>query len=179
MIITLPKRAYLSLRPEASRAARDSLPPLSHLVEGVKPKTKIERPTRGVTMKGRHQFRRRFSLQPSFLKEEPEDDRHHHNNRCVTTTGERERSYFQARICGTTTTGEREEGEELQPGREAVSPQQQVRGRGATPLARSCDTTTTGEREEGEELLPGREAVTPQQQVRGRRERSYSPGEKL
>ncbi|CAH1123444.1 unnamed protein product [Ceutorhynchus assimilis] len=31
-------------------------------------------------MKGRHQFRRRFSLQPSFLKEEPEDDRHHHNS---------------------------------------------------------------------------------------------------
>ncbi|KAK4872643.1 hypothetical protein RN001_014672 [Aquatica leii] len=29
-------------------------------------------------MKGRHQFRRRFSLQPSFLKEESEDDRHHH-----------------------------------------------------------------------------------------------------
>lgn len=26
-------------------------------------------------MKGRHQFRRRFSLQPSFLKEEPEEDR--------------------------------------------------------------------------------------------------------
>nr|CAD7447364.1 unnamed protein product [Timema bartmani] len=51
-------------------------------------------------MKGRHQFRRRFSLQPSFLKEEPEDDRHHHNNR---------------------TTGEREEGEELLPEREAVT----------------------------------------------------------
>ncbi|XP_050515404.1 ras-related protein Rap-2b isoform X2 [Diabrotica virgifera virgifera] len=28
-------------------------------------------------MKSRHQFRRRFSLQPSFLKEEPEEDRHH------------------------------------------------------------------------------------------------------
>ncbi|XP_050345635.1 ras-related protein Rap-2b isoform X1 [Nymphalis io] len=26
-------------------------------------------------MKGRHQFRRRFSLQPSFLKEEPEEDK--------------------------------------------------------------------------------------------------------
>ncbi|XP_066256425.1 ras-related protein Rap-1 isoform X1 [Euwallacea similis] len=35
-------------------------------------------------MKGRHQFRRRFSLQPSFLKEEPEDDdRHHHNSNRV------------------------------------------------------------------------------------------------
>ncbi|PSN39581.1 hypothetical protein C0J52_18758 [Blattella germanica] len=31
-------------------------------------------------MKGRHQFRRRFSLQPSFLKEEPEDDRRHNNS---------------------------------------------------------------------------------------------------
>ncbi|ENN73429.1 ras-related protein Rap-2b [Dendroctonus ponderosae] len=31
-------------------------------------------------MKGRHQFRRRFSLQPSFLKEEPEDDSSHHHN---------------------------------------------------------------------------------------------------
>lgn len=29
-------------------------------------------------MKGRHQFRRRFSLQPSFLKEEPEEESHHH-----------------------------------------------------------------------------------------------------
>ncbi|CAG9824225.1 unnamed protein product [Phaedon cochleariae] len=28
-------------------------------------------------MKGRHQFRRRFSLQPSFLKEEPEEETHH------------------------------------------------------------------------------------------------------
>ncbi|XP_077283085.1 ras-related protein Rap-1 isoform X2 [Arctopsyche grandis] len=31
-------------------------------------------------MKGRHQFRRRFSLQPSFLKEEPEDDRRLHTS---------------------------------------------------------------------------------------------------
>ncbi|XP_030753703.1 ras-related protein Rap-1 [Sitophilus oryzae] len=30
-------------------------------------------------MKGRHQFRRRFSLQPSFLKEEPDEDSRHHN----------------------------------------------------------------------------------------------------
>lgn len=30
-------------------------------------------------MKGRHQFKRRFSLQPSFLKEETEDDRHHNH----------------------------------------------------------------------------------------------------
>ncbi|XP_068629973.1 ras-related protein Rap-2b isoform X2 [Battus philenor] len=29
-------------------------------------------------MKGRHQFRRRFSLQPSFLKEEPEEERRLH-----------------------------------------------------------------------------------------------------
>ncbi|XP_017777602.1 PREDICTED: ras-related protein Rap-1 isoform X2 [Nicrophorus vespilloides] len=29
-------------------------------------------------MKGRHQFRRRFSLQPSFLKEEQEDERNSH-----------------------------------------------------------------------------------------------------
>ncbi|XP_049819481.1 ras-related protein Rap-2a isoform X2 [Aethina tumida] len=29
-------------------------------------------------MKGRHQFRRRFSLQPSFLKEEPDEERRHH-----------------------------------------------------------------------------------------------------
>ncbi|KAJ9595155.1 hypothetical protein L9F63_013563, partial [Diploptera punctata] len=34
----------------------------------------------GYTMKGRHQFRRRFSLQPSFLKEEPEEDRRHNNS---------------------------------------------------------------------------------------------------
>lgn len=33
---------------------------------------------KGRQMKGRHQFRRRFSLQPSFLKEEPEEERHHH-----------------------------------------------------------------------------------------------------
>ncbi|XP_068901304.1 ras-related protein Rap-1 isoform X2 [Tenebrio molitor] len=32
-------------------------------------------------MKGRHQFRRRFSLQPSFLKEEPEEDQRVHNPR--------------------------------------------------------------------------------------------------
>ncbi|XP_050298522.1 ras-related protein Rap-2b isoform X2 [Anthonomus grandis grandis] len=31
-------------------------------------------------MKGRHQFRRRFSLQPSFLKEESGDDGRHHNS---------------------------------------------------------------------------------------------------
>ncbi|XP_025836946.1 ras-related protein Rap-1 [Agrilus planipennis] len=36
-------------------------------------------------MKGRHQFRRRFSLQPSFLKEEPEDD---HGSRGHKTTEE-------------------------------------------------------------------------------------------
>ncbi|XP_013146123.1 PREDICTED: ras-related protein Rap-2b [Papilio polytes] len=30
-------------------------------------------------MKGRHQFRRRFSLQPSFLKEEPEEERRPHS----------------------------------------------------------------------------------------------------
>ncbi|XP_060520072.1 ras-related protein Rap-2b isoform X2 [Cylas formicarius] len=30
-------------------------------------------------MKGRHQFRRRFSLQPSFLKEESEDDTRNHS----------------------------------------------------------------------------------------------------
>ncbi|CAH2007035.1 unnamed protein product [Acanthoscelides obtectus] len=38
-------------------------------------------------MKGRHQFRRRFSLQPSFLKEEPEEDNHHnhHSNRVLKT----------------------------------------------------------------------------------------------
>ncbi|XP_068629972.1 ras-related protein Rap-2b isoform X1 [Battus philenor] len=30
-------------------------------------------------MKGRHQFRRRFSLQPSFLKEEPEEERRLHS----------------------------------------------------------------------------------------------------
>ncbi|KAF7265958.1 ras-related protein Rap-2a isoform X2 [Rhynchophorus ferrugineus] len=34
-------------------------------------------------MKGRHQFRRRFSLQPSFLKEEPEEDGRHHNTNKV------------------------------------------------------------------------------------------------
>nr|CAD7432990.1 unnamed protein product [Timema monikensis] len=95
-------------------------------------------------MKGRHQFRRRFSLQPSFLKEEPEDDRHHHNNRGATP---------QARRCGTTITGEREEIEELLLGREDVG------------------TTIPGEREEIEELLPRREDVALQQQVRGRRER--------
>ncbi|KAL3276002.1 hypothetical protein HHI36_020733 [Cryptolaemus montrouzieri] len=32
-------------------------------------------------MKGRHQFRRRFSLQPSFLKEEPENDRRQNSPR--------------------------------------------------------------------------------------------------
>ncbi|KAL1517859.1 hypothetical protein ABEB36_001567 [Hypothenemus hampei] len=32
-------------------------------------------------MKGRHQFRRRFSLQPSFLKEEPEEDNRHNATR--------------------------------------------------------------------------------------------------
>nr|CAH7748878.1 unnamed protein product [Callosobruchus chinensis] len=40
-------------------------------------------------MKGRHQFRRRFSLQPSFLKEEPEEDHHHHHsNRTASTPGD-------------------------------------------------------------------------------------------
>ncbi|XP_068901311.1 ras-related protein Rap-1 isoform X3 [Tenebrio molitor] len=34
-------------------------------------------------MKGRHQFRRRFSLQPSFLKEEPEEDQRVHNPRVL------------------------------------------------------------------------------------------------
>ncbi|VEN64075.1 unnamed protein product [Callosobruchus maculatus] len=37
-------------------------------------------------MKGRHQFRRRFSLQPSFLKEEPEEDHHHHHSNRVLKT---------------------------------------------------------------------------------------------
>ncbi|KAK7873123.1 hypothetical protein R5R35_006351 [Gryllus longicercus] len=32
-------------------------------------------------MKGRHQFRRRFSLQPSFFKEEPDEDKTHHHSR--------------------------------------------------------------------------------------------------
>jgi hypothetical protein len=36
-------------------------------------------------MKGRHQFRRRFSLQPSFLKEEPEEDKRVHNPRYENT----------------------------------------------------------------------------------------------
>lgn len=40
-------------------------------------------------MKGRHQFRRRLSLQPSSLKEEPEDDRHHHNNSVSPARSER------------------------------------------------------------------------------------------
>ncbi|XP_018574193.1 ras-related protein Rap-2b-like [Anoplophora glabripennis] len=34
-------------------------------------------------MKGRHQFRRRFSLQPSFLKEEPDDESHHPSSRVL------------------------------------------------------------------------------------------------
>lgn len=44
-----------------------------------------------VLMKGRHQFRRRFSLQPSFLKEEPEDEEDHHHSpryyRCYPLCG--------------------------------------------------------------------------------------------